>query len=320
MEPVIFRRALTLLAILPLLARAQTEPTRPAYVLGVDDQVVVQVADLEEIKGERPIRVDSQGDIRLPIVGRQHVGGLTVEQAEAALRKSFGAVLKDPEVTVLVSEFRSHPVSVLGSVRSPGVVQITGKKTLYEVLALVGGANPDAGNAILITRPKESGPLPLSDAHLDASGQFYVGHVNLKGILDARNLQDNILIEFGDVVTVPKGELIYIVGAVPRQGGIVLNDRETLTILQVISLSGGFDRFANQKQVRILRPKAGTSEREEIFVDVKAMLANKKEDVPLLANDILYVPISGKKSATVRAIEAIVGVGTTAATYSIIYR
>jgi polysaccharide export outer membrane protein len=320
MEPIIFRRALTLLAILPLLARAQTEPARPAYVLGVDDQLVVQVADLEEIKGERPIRVDSQGNIRLPIVGRLHVAGLTVEQTEAALRKSFGAVLKDPEVTVLVSEFRSHPISVLGSVKNPGVVQIAGGKTLYEVLASVGGANPDAGNSILITRPKATGPLPLPDAQLDASGRFYVGHVNLKGLMDARTFQDNIVIEFGDVITVPKGELIYIVGAVPRQGGIVLNDRETLTILQVISLSGGFDRFANQKQVRILRPKAGTSEREQIFVDVKAMLANKKEDIPLLANDILYVPVSGKKAATVRAIETMIGVGSTAASYSLIYR
>ena len=313
-----------LIILFALIARAQmptsastTEPGRAAYVLGVDDQLVIQV---DEFKGDHPIRVDMQGNIRLPIVGRLHVAGLTVEQTEGELRKSLGTVLKDPQVTVLVAEFRSHPVSVLGSVKNPGVVQITGTKTLYEVLASAGGANPDAGNAILITRPKATGPLPLPDAQLDASGRFYVGHVNLKGIMDARNLQDNIAIEFGDVITVPKGELIYIVGAVLRQGGIVLNERETLTILQVISLSGGFDRFANQKEVRILRPKAGTSDREEIFVDVKAMLASKKEDIPLLANDILYVPVSGKKAATVRAVEAVIGMGTAIGSYSVIYR
>jgi polysaccharide export outer membrane protein len=316
-----------LIILFALIARAQmptsastTEPGRAAYVLGVDDQLVIQVEDLDEFKGDHPIRVDMQGNIRLPIVGRLHVAGLTVEQTEGELRKSLGTVLKDPQVTVLVAEFRSHPVSVLGSVKNPGVVQITGTKTLYEVLASAGGANPDAGNAILITRPKATGPLPLPDAQLDASGRFYVGHVNLKGIMDARNLQENIAIEFGDVITVPKGELIYIVGAVLRQGGIVLNERETLTILQVISLSGGFDRFANQKEVRILRPKAGTSDREEIFVDVKAMLASKKEDLPLLANDILYVPVSGKKAATVRAVEAVIGMGTTIGSYSVIYR
>jgi polysaccharide export outer membrane protein len=316
-----------LIILFALIARAQmptsastTEPGRAAYVLGVDDQLVIQVEDLDEFKGDHPIRVDMQGNIRLPIVGRLHVAGLTVEQTEGELRKSLGTVLKDPQVTVLVAEFRSHPVSVLGSVKNPGVVQITGTKTLYEVLASAGGANPDAGNAILITRPKATGPLPLPDAQLDASGRFYVGHVNLKGIMDARNLQDNIAIEFGDVITVPKGELIYIVGAVLRQGGIVLNERETLTILQVISLSGGFDRFANQKEVRILRPKAGTSDREEIFVDVKAMLASKKEDIPLLANDILYVPVSGKKAATVRAVEAVIGMGTAIGSYSVIYR
>jgi len=68
-----------------------------------------------------------------------------------------------------------------------------------------------------------------------------------------------------------------------------------------------------------LRPKAGTSDREEICVDVKAMLASKKEDIPLLANDILYVPVSGKKAATVRAIETMIGMGTTIGSYSAIY-
>jgi|SRR5271157_3627154 len=326
MEPIISCRSLTFLAVLPLMAlmaQAQTptspsvtEPHRSSYVLGVDDQLVIQVNDLDEIK-DRAIRVDMQGNIRLPIVGRLHIAGLTVEETEAELSKRLSTVLRDPEVTVLVAEFRSHPVAVLGSVRTPGVVQIAGKKTLYEVLASAGGATADAGNAILITRPKEAGPLPLADVQLDGSGQFYVGHVNLKGLLDARNLRDNIAIEFGDVITVPKGELIYIVGAVPRPGGIVLNDREPFSVLQVISLSGGFTQFANQKQVVILRPKAGTFEKEKIFVDVKAMLANKKKDIPILANDIIYVPISGRKAITTRAIETAIGMGTTLGDWSI---
>ena len=305
--------------LIALLASAQS-PVAPAYVLGPDDQVVVQVLDLEEIKGDHPILVDMQGNIRLPIVGRLHVAGLTVEQIEAALRQRLSTVLKDPEVTVLIAGFRSHPVSVLGSVRTPGVVQIIGKKSLSEVLSMAGGANPDTGNSIVITRRKEVGSLPLPQAKLDDSQQFYIGQVNLKSLVEASNPGENIPIESGDVISVPKGEMVYVLGAVPKAGGYILNERETITVLQAISMAGGLDRFANQKNIAILRPKPGATDREEILVDVKAMLTGKGKDVPLLANDVLFVPLRGKKAATVRTLEAMIGMGTSIGTGVAVYR
>ena len=120
-----------------------------------------------------------------------------------------GDVLKDPQVTVLVAEFRSHPVSVLGAVRTPGVLQLTGTRTISEVLSLAGGASPEAGNTVVITRKKETGPLPLANAALDASGRFYIGHLNFgQSLLEARNPEENIAIESGDVISVPKGQLV----------------------------------------------------------------------------------------------------------------
>jgi len=223
-------------------------------------------------------------------------------------------------VTVLLAAFRSHPVSILGAVRTPGVVQIVGKKSLSEVLSMAGGANPDAGNSIVITRRKEVGHLPLPTARLDTSEQFYVGQVNLKSLVDATDPEENIAIESGDVISVPKGELIYVLGAVPRAGGFVLNERETITVLQAITMAGGFDRFANQKSIGILRPKAGGTDREEILVDVKAMLTGKGKDVPLMANDVLFVPISGRKAGTVRALETALGMGSSIGTGVAIYR
>ena len=305
--------------LLAMLLRAQA-PVAHGYVLGPDDQIVVQVLDLEEIKGDHPILVDMQGNIRLPIVGRMHVAGLTVEQTEAGLRQRLSAVLRDPEVTVVLAGFRSHPVSVLGAVRTPGVVQIMGKKSLSEVLSMAGGANPDAGNTIVITRRKDAAPLPLPQAKLDASEQFYVAQVSLKSLVDASNPGENIPIESGDVISVPKGELIYVLGAVPRAGGFVLNERETITVLQAITMAGGLDRFANQKSISILRPKPGGTDREQILVNVKAMLTGKGQDVPLLANDVLFVPVSGRKAATVRTIEMALGMGSSIGTGAVIYR
>jgi polysaccharide export outer membrane protein len=281
----------------------------PTYILGPDDQLVIRVLYLEEIP-ERPFRVDMAGNINVPLVGRLHVAGLTLDQTEAAISQRLQSVLQEPEVTVLVAEPRSHPISVLGAVKTPGVQQLTGRKTLTEVLSMAGGASPDAGNTIMITRRKESGPIPLPGAALDPSQQFYVAKVNLKSLTEARNPQENIVIVPEDVVSLPKGELVYVVGAVPRAGGFVLNERESLSILQAISLAGGLDRFANAKNVMILRPKAASGNREEILVDLKSMLAGKKSDIPLLANDILFVPTSGKKAATIRAVEALIQAGT----------
>jgi polysaccharide export outer membrane protein len=301
------------------------QPPAPApagvatYILGPDDQIVIHVLDLEEIP-EKPFRVDMAGNINVPLVGRLRVAGLTVEQTEAAIHKRLESVLQNPEVTVFVSELRSHPVSILGSVKTPGVVQVTGRKTLTEVLSLAGGANSDAGNSIMITRRVASGPIPLPGATLDPSGQFYVGQVNLKSLTEATNPQENIAILAEDVISLPKGELVYVVGAVSRAGGFVLNERENITILQVISLAGGLDRFANTKKVKILRPKAASGNREEIVVDLKAMLAGNKSDMPLQPNDILFVPVSGTKAGTVRTVEALIGMGTSIGSQTAIYR
>jgi polysaccharide export outer membrane protein len=305
---------LLLCAVLPVLyAQPPAGPLAlksvPTYILGPDDQVVIRVLDLEEIP-ETPFRVDMAGNINVPLVGRLRVAGLTLDQTEAAIAKRLESLLQDPEVTVFVAGLRSHPVSVLGAVRTPGVQQLTGRKTLTEVLSMAGGASPDAGNSIMITRPKESGPIPLPGAALDPTGQFYVAKVNLKSLTEAGNPQENIVIVEEDVISLPKGELVYVVGAVMRAGGFVLNEREALTVLQCVALAGGLDHFANKKEVKILRPKAATGDREEILVDLQAMFAGKKRDMPLLANDILFVPISGKKAATIRAVEAMIQMGT----------
>jgi len=315
---------LLLCAVLPVLyAQPPAGPLAlkpvPTYILGPDDQIVIRVLDLEEVP-ETPFRVDMAGNINVPLVGRLRVAGLTLDQTEAAIAKRLQALLQNPEVTVFVAGLRSHPVSVIGAVKSPGVQQLTGRKSLTEVLSMAGGASPDAGNTIMITRRQESGPIPLPGAALDPTGQFYVAQVNLKSLTDARNPQENIAIVEDDVISLPKGELVYVVGAVPRAGGFVLNERETITILQVISLAGGLDRFANSKNVKILRPKAATADRQEILVDLNAMLAGKTNDVPLLANDILFVPTSGKKAATVRTVEALIGMGSTIGTGAVIYR
>jgi polysaccharide export outer membrane protein len=148
---------------------AQPSTPQRVYQLGPEDAIAVRVVDLDEFdpKSQGPIRIDDKGNIHLPIAGRIEAAGLTVEQLEQEIAKRLAGIMKDPEVTVSVVEFRSHPISVLGAVKSPGVYQISGRKTLFEVLSLAGGLNPDASNRIKITRAASMGTLPLANAKSD---------------------------------------------------------------------------------------------------------------------------------------------------------
>src|SRR5689334_17476764 len=167
--------ALVLLAITlcgSLLPAQQTSASGREYVLAADDGLSINVVDLAELDGKTlgVVRVDHQGNIHLPLAGRIHASGLTVEQLESEIGKHLSSIMQSPEVSVSVAEYRSHPVSVLGAVRTPGVYQVSGKKTLFEVLSLAGGLNPDAGNQVKITRLSSVGKLPLPNVTSDPSG------------------------------------------------------------------------------------------------------------------------------------------------------
>jgi polysaccharide export outer membrane protein len=285
------------------------------YVLGPDDQVVIKVLDVTEID-DKPVRVDMRGNINVPIAGRLQAAGLTVEQLEAALIEKLKTVLNDPQVTVTVAQYRSQPVSVLGSVRNPGVHQVQGRKTLFEILSLAGGLNPDAGHSIKITRKKTSGPLPLPTAVDDPTGEFRVAEVSVKSVMGAKNPQENILVLPNDVVSVPKAELVYIIGAVRKSGGFVLAEKERVSVLQALSLAEGLDRVAAPKNAKILRPVEGGDTRQEIAVNLSKIMSGQAQDVPMLANDILFVPNSKTKSAAIRGLEAAIQMGTGLVIYS----
>jgi polysaccharide export outer membrane protein len=301
-------------AALPAQVPPDSVKPAAAYVLGPEDQLVIRVVDIEEVT-DKPFRIDMRGNINLPVVGRLHAGGLTVEELETDLSTRFEAVLQHPTVTVFVSEFRSQPVSVLGAVRTPGVHQIRGSKSLFEVLSLAGGLSPDAGSAIKITRLKSAGPLPLPGATDDSSGDYEVAQVAVKSVMDAKNPKDNIQVLPDDVVTVPKADLVYVIGAVHRSGGFVLSEKEKISVLQALSLAEGLDRTAAPKDAKIMRSVAESDTRQEIQVNLKEILAGKSGDVSLRANDILFVPTSGAKSALARGVEVAIQMGTGLAIY-----
>ncbi len=293
-----------------------SELAAASYVLGPEDQVTIRVLDLDEIsERDKPIRIDTRGNISLPVAGRVHAAGLTVEQLEAEITTRLKSVLQDPEVTVTVADFRSQPVSVLGAVKNPGVHQIRGRKTLFEVLSLAGGLNPDAGNVVNITRKKTAGPLPLPSVTDDSTGEFRVANVSVKSVMDAKNPQENIDVLPDDVIAVPKADMVYVIGAVKKSGGFILSEKENISVLQALSLAEGLDRVAAPKSAKILRTVDGSATRSEIVVNLTTILAGRSGDIAMRADDILFIPTSAQKSVALRSIEAAIQVGTGLAVY-----
>jgi len=300
---------LLLFGAVVMAAQAPSTPALSHYVLGPGDQITIRALDVDEIS-DKPVRIETNGLINLPMIGRFKAGGLTVEQLEAEIATRLKKFVQEPQASVAVTEFRSQPVSVLGSVAQPGVHQLQGRKTLFEVLSLAGGLRQDAGHSIKITRGKDYGAIPLENALDDSTGRYSVASVSVKSVMEARNPRENILIMPNDVISVPRADMVYVVGAVKKSGGFVLAERENITVLQALSLAEGADKTASTKHAKILRITAGQTARLEIPVNMKEILGGRASDVPMRADDILFVPSSATRSASIRAAEAAVQITT----------
>lgn len=294
------------------IAPAPLEPSN--YVLGAGDQITLTVADLDEISN-KPVRLDMRGDIDLPIVGRVRAVGLTADQLAMDLQERLKKYLMHPDVSVAISEFRSQPVSILGAVAQPGMHQLEGHKTLFEMISMAGGLRQDAGNTITISRSLKWGPVPLPNAKNDSTGQYSVASVPVKIIMTGENPAENILIQPDDVISISKADIIYVVGSVRKPGGFELGQNENLSAMQVLSLAAGLDRDAAPHMARIMRVVPGSTSREEIPIDLKKLMQGKEPDLPMQANDILFVPNTSAKGVTSRTLEAVVQIATGLAIY-----
>ena len=304
------RIALTGLVSLLVAAGGQTQTGgASSYTLGPDDQIMVRALHVPEFS-DKPIRIEADGSIHLPLVGRVQAGGVTTWRLESELVESLKAYIQEPEVSVELVEQRSQPVSVLGAVKAPGSYQLHGAKTLTEVLSLAGGTDADAGYLLRVARRVSQGALPLPNAQPDSTGEFTVAEVNLQEVMDGKSMQSSLAIEPYDVITVPRAKMVYVIGEVHKPGGFVLHETEHISVLQALALAEGLNSTAGRKNARVLRPETAGGEHEEIPVNLNNILAGKTKDTPLHPGDILFIPNSAAKSAAMRSIEAAIQMAT----------
>ena len=274
-----------------LQSQHDSEPPE-TYTLGPGDLLSIQLLEAEDSFRD-PVRISTSGALHLPMAGRVPAAGLTLPELEARLVERFKTYVREPHVAVNIVEYRSRPVTVIGAVQTPGVRALSGEKTLLQVLSEAGGLLPEAGPAVQITRQIAWGPLPLPNARPDSSGQFSTADVSLHDVLAGNGAAQNLLIRPQDIISVPRAEMVYVVGAVRQASGFVLERRDSLSVLEVLSLAGGLAPKAAPQRAVILRPgEEEIGQRVQIAVNLKDILAGARRR-----------PAAGRRRRALRALQ-----------------
>jgi polysaccharide export outer membrane protein len=318
------------------------------YIIGNGDLLDLEVFDVKELS--REVRVSQTGSIGIPLVPvRLHVAGLTEVQAEQKISEVLEAngLVSHAEVSISVKERKSKPITVVGAVQHAMVYQADRAVTLLEVLAEAGGVANDAGDTVIVNRPAQEvpsdpseppaigpeDPVPAASSAVAASNPsantpppVALPHlnntitINLNELMESGDATNNIVLQAGDIVTVPHSGIVYVLGAVTKPGGFVLaNDRGQMTTLKVLALAGGLSSTAKRDHAVIVRKNA-QGQQHEVAVDLKKVMQRQAEDVQLQPSDILYVPDSAARKALLRTAELGIALGTGVALYRVAYR
>ncbi len=270
----------------------------PIQRIGVDDLVAIQVYDSPELT--RTERVQQDGKLRLPLLTKPvQASGLFPSDLEKSLTDELKAegILVRPIVSVSVSEYRSRPISVVGAVRHPLTFQAFGSVTLLDAITRADGLSDAAGSEILVSRSGQTGDAGLTQ------------RIPVKALMDRADDALNLKLNGGEEIRVPEGGRVFVMGNVKKPGAIPVHDLSELTVIRVIAQSDGLLPYA-AKDAFILRH--GEAGKNEIPIPLSKIMDRKAPDVPLMANDVLYVPDNKGKRNTAKVVETILafGVGT----------
>lgn len=303
-------KSLTATPTPPAASAVESSPAKPSpspgYVLGANDQISVDVVELPEFNN-KSYRVDSDGTVSLPLLGRVQAAGLTLSQFEGEVQKQLERQVRHPHLVTNLVETRSQGVSVIGAVNNPGIQQLQGSHTLFDVLAGAGGLKTEAGDMITVTRQANEPPLNLPDAVRDPETGRTTAAIKVKDLVDMRDPHVNFTIAPHDEISVPKAQVVYVIGNVQKAGGFTISEGRGVSALEALSLAQGLSPNAQPAHARILRRSAsGGIDRQEIPVDLKQILNGKTKDIALLPDDILFIPDNTAKRFSTRAIETAV--------------
>jgi polysaccharide biosynthesis/export protein len=275
--------------------------------IGPDDLLALSVADLPELT--RNFRVSADGTLSLPLLKEKiQAGGKTTQDIEQQISDALvrEQILVSPVVSVVVSEYKSMPVSVLGAVRHPTTFQAAGDVRLLDALTRADGLTPEAGADILVSRPSKEGDPAV------------VQRIPIKELIDNANPALNVRLRGGEEIRVPLAGRVFVLGNVKKSGAFPIEDNGDLTVLKILAESEGLLPFTS-KQAYIYRKEGGAAGRSEIPIPLRQIMDRKSPDISLQTNDILYIPDDKHKRVTVGALERAAGFGLATASGFLVF-
>ncbi len=275
--------------------RATLNPEMAARLfIGPGDLLTIAVFNVPEL--QQTVRVSDTGDAVLSLIGKMHLAGMTVAAAAAALEDEYRnrKMLVDPHVTILVTEYATEGISVLGEVSKPGVYPLLGPHSLLDIISAAGGLTASAGSTVSIRRRTGAEQV----VQLDANNP-------------QKALAQDIELQPADVVVVARAAVVYVVGDVGKPGGFMMQNNGKLTVLQAIALASGVNKTAALSHAKIIhRTPSGYVEND---IHLARLLQGKSPDMALAPEDIVFVPNSKLKSAVAGGFTSVVQAATTAA-------
>jgi polysaccharide export outer membrane protein len=284
------------------------------YRVGARDVIEVAIEDAPELSGK--FEVNSRGTFTMQFLGRVTAKGKTVEELATFIADGLrGRYLKAPRVSVTVAQHNSRTFFIQGAVRQPGPYRIESRPSLLKIISVAGGLAENHGSTAFIIREAGAGEddRPENDqggdpgaGHAAAEGTRYeLLRVNISGLLKGR-LDQNIFIEPGDVINIPPMDVFFVAGEVNAPGSFPL--KEGTTLRQAISLAQGMT-FEAAKDRGIIFREDDDGKRQEIQVNVGAVMSGKRDDVEIKANDVIIIAGSRFKSVGGTLLRAL-GMGT----------
>ncbi len=286
-------------AAAPAVSQSQLPAPRnsDALLIGPGDLLDLTVYNVPELTLR--VRVDENGNVRLPLIGNTHLSGDTVRDAEEQIAHELiqQGMVKDPQVSLLVAEFATQGITVTGEVNMPGIYPLMGPHRLYDAISAAGGLTVKAGRTIsIIHRDDPDQPeivrLPSSDS---------IPKVN-------------VMVQPGDTVVVTKAGVVYVVGEVNHPGAFLMENNTSVSILKAIALAQGTTTIASLKHACIIRK--GPTGMERIPVPLDRLYHRKAHDSLLRPEDILFVPTSNPKLYGRMGLQAALTAMGTAAVYA----
>jgi polysaccharide export outer membrane protein len=235
----------------PAGSAAALQPANSAYLVGPNDVLGIKVLGESDLSST--YAVDSDGTIRFPFLDRVPVAGKSVQEIEFALTKLLSdGFLNRPQISVVITSYRSRSIYVLGEVRNPAKYNIEGQTTLLEVIAQAGSFTPNAAQTLNILRYKEglAGVAAGSPVVPGDPRGAEILRVTQEDLREGR-LAANIILQDGDTIFVPTAEKFYVMGFVKQPGQFVL--QPGMTVRQAISVAGGLTERGSDRRIKIIR-------------------------------------------------------------------